>query len=98
MGPPAVFQAAAVFFANASIPQLARRFTALNAQLAFPMNGRTIPLGTAFESFPARFESPAIEAVRLLGCLHPLPLGLWKSPARKYRRRRGNGALSLRPV
>jgi len=27
----------------------------------------------------------------VLGYLHPLLPALWKSPARKYRRRRGNG-------
>src|SRR5467141_2843961 len=36
-------------------------------------------------------NSPPLRAVLLLGYLHPLLPARWKSPARKYRRRRGNG-------
>jgi hypothetical protein len=32
----------------------------------------------------------------LPGRFHPLPIALWKSPAHKYRRRRGNGVRGQR--
>ena len=58
-----------------------------------PSNWRAIALLNAFEffAFEARFGFPPLQAVLLLGYLHPLLPALWKSPARKYRRRRGNG-------
>src|ERR1700687_580399 len=58
-----------------------------------PSDWRAIALLNAFEffAFEARFEFPPLRAVLLLGYLHPLLPARWKSPARKYRRRRGNG-------
>ena len=58
-----------------------------------PSTWRAIALLNAFEffAFEARFGFPPLQAVLLLGYLHPLLPALWKSPARKYRRRRGNG-------
>src|SRR6266403_2946520 len=58
-----------------------------------PSTRRATALLTAFEffAFEARFEFPPLRAVLLLGYLHPLLPARWKSPARKYRRRRGNG-------
>ena len=42
-------------------------------------------------NFSAHGSGSPAAAVRLLGCFHPLLPALWKSPALKYRRRRGNG-------
>jgi len=42
----------------------------------------------SIRSFPERLESP-VTGFSLLGCLHNLSTALWKSPARKYRRRTG---------
>src|ERR1700741_336080 len=46
-------------------------------------------------SIPVTILIPRDRGSALLGCLHPLPVGLKKSPALKYRRRRGNGALNF---
>src|SRR5882762_4907574 len=59
-------------------------------------NRRAIAPFNAFEflylsnSSGYRSHSPVVVRT-LLGYLHPLLPLLWKSPARKYRRRRGNG-------
>jgi len=55
-------------------------------------NWRAIALLKASDSSHSKHgsNSPST-AVPLLECLHPLLPALWKSPALKYRRRRGNG-------
>src|ERR1700682_865844 len=110
--PPAGFPLAISVFSSsisliASISRPIRMFSpnSLCPLLGFlarsnPSNRRAIALLNAFEffAFEARFEFPPLRAVLLLGYLHPLLPARWKSPARKYRRRRGNGGADGRPA